>query len=423
MKPPLISIDMNEQNEANLSLIDYTYRKLDEINSLFNKGGKNISSSISEFEKIQKYAFESFKKLGENVEFCNLRPELSRFGDIAVELLSVCLTPEERVVWYSAQLKLAEFAQDEDAVRYTQGNLGKAIASRGDASAGLELMQSALQRATSKDDRHHMCLCKYDIGTCYLQMNQVEKSYAALMEALQMSNTHGFSNIEGKIYGALATLAADRGEFDDAVKLTEKRIEFARQNDDLVGKLAGLSNACYIGVLRQDYLSGLKQGLRAVRLARQIRYHWAEAHALGNIGICFRHLGKLLWSKRCHEGALILSRRLGDRRSECEELGNLGSTLILLGQLDLALKALQASEEVATDIDDLRLQRNAIALQGELSLMSNSVGTALERFRFVKALSVAIGDTRGVTVASERIGHCETMLLNAKDFGKGGGSH
>jgi tetratricopeptide (TPR) repeat protein len=66
--------------------------------------------------------------------------------------------------------------------------------------------------------------------------------------------------------------------------------------------------------------------IQAADIATQIEDIKLKADALGNLGITHYYLGQLNESMKCHQSALLLHRRIGDKRGENADLENIALT-------------------------------------------------------------------------------------------------
>jgi tetratricopeptide (TPR) repeat protein len=76
----------------------------------------------------------------------------------------------------------------------------------------------------------------------------------------------------------------------------------------------------------------------AVRISRAIGARKAEADNLGSLGWCHRYLGKTRRAIEFLEEAVAIEREIGDRDSEASNLSNLGLCYAALGQTEQAIK-------------------------------------------------------------------------------------
>ena len=75
-----------------------------------------------------------------------------------------------------------------------------------------------------------------------------------------------------------------------------------------------------------------------------------EGTHLGNLGIAYKHLGKVRQAIGYYEQALAIARKVGDRRGEGADLGNLGAAHAHLGELQRAIGRYEQALAIAQEI-------------------------------------------------------------------------
>lgn len=89
---------------------------------------------------------------------------------------------------------------------------------------------------------------------------------------------------------------------------------------------------------------------------------------LETLGEVHRDLGDLALARAQLSQALVLSRKLGNRHDEAYELRALASVEQHAGRLDAALRLNQAALAQAREIDDRRIEADALNTLGSIGL-------------------------------------------------------
>jgi tetratricopeptide (TPR) repeat protein len=93
-------------------------------------------------------------------------------------------------------------------------------------------------------------------------------------------------------------------------------------------------------------------------IAREIGDRRREENQLDNLGTTYLTLGEARLAIEYHEQALTIARDVGDRRGEGADLGNLGAAHRALGELRRAIEYHEQALTIAQEIGDRRGEVN-----------------------------------------------------------------
>ncbi|MFZ2643662.1 MAG: tetratricopeptide repeat protein [Verrucomicrobiia bacterium] len=129
--------------------------------------------------------------------------------------------------------------------------------------------------------------------------------------------------------------------------------------------------------------------------AREIGDRRSECAALGNLGIAYYSLGDARKAIEYYEQQLVIAREIGDRRGEGNALGNLGLAYAALGDARKAIEFFEQHRVIAREIGDRRGEGNALGNLGLAYANLDDARKAIEFYEQALVIDREIGDVRG----------------------------
>ena len=111
----------------------------------------------------------------------------------------------------------------------------------------------------------------------------------------------------------------------------------------------------------------------------RIGHKRGEDADLGNMGMAYADLGETRKAIEYHEHALAIDREIGDKRGEGADLGNLGSAFYQLGEIEKALDYYNKKMPIVHEIGDRRGEGNALWGQAICSEKMNDLPQAIAK--------------------------------------------
>jgi tetratricopeptide (TPR) repeat protein len=133
----------------------------------------------------------------------------------------------------------------------------------------------------------------------------------------------------------------------------------------------------------------------ALAAARKLKDRKSEGNALGNLGIAYKNLGETRRAIQLFEQQLIIVREIGDRRGESNALGNLGNVYKNRGEIRRAIQFHEQTLAIVREIGDRRGEGNAL---GNLGIAYKNLGQTRRAIQFHEqtlAIVRETGDRRG----------------------------
>jgi tetratricopeptide (TPR) repeat protein len=227
---------------------------------------------------------------------------------------------------------------------------GEAI-SRLDPQQGREILLEAVQTAEETGDPLLVGTALRALGTVLGMMGEAAAAQSALERALAVLPPRHLVE-RALVMRELGALASHRGEHDEAIELTQRSLELARQAGSLRGIGLAQSN---LGVFLADQ-GKLEAAETHDRAALAIFLELGEtlnvASIRGNLGSLAAKRGDLQASAAAYRTCVEEVRRLGDRPTELLWTVNLAGMLLRMDDHVSSLPWLDSAEHLARALGD-----------------------------------------------------------------------
>jgi CHAT domain-containing protein/Tfp pilus assembly protein PilF len=161
--------------------------------------------------------------------------------------------------------------------------------------------------------------------------------------------------MNGQLLAALKALAdplAQKGDYPEAVKISQLAIRVAERSGDRIG----LGNAwCELGLVydRQNRpAQALESHQKGLAIFEEAGDKKGKARALLNIGIAYFSQRRYEQALEYYEKSLALDEELGDRNGAARALNNMGFAQTSLGRYDLGLELYERSRKLSEELND-----------------------------------------------------------------------
>src|SRR5450755_4057840 len=245
--------------------------------------------------------------------------------------------------------------------------------------------------------------CLDGIANVDLQVGDYGRSLARLEEALALIQAKADPSAEAMLYSGLGKVYMRLGELSKAREFHELALSRRRELGDEAGIASSLNS---LGVVRlrcgeqrksDDFDAaiddfGFAKGLfeEAETLAAKSGDLQLQALALGNIGSAVAFLGDLEQAMELFERQLETVHAMGDRHNEALCLANIGEALRLCGRPEAAIEPLQRALAIG---EELKSRARIMRAHQELSACREAQGdvaAALVHFKKYHELDLAL---------------------------------
>jgi diguanylate cyclase (GGDEF)-like protein len=229
----------------------------------------------------------------------------------------------------------AEAAGDPALVAASLHTLARCQFNLADFVAALELLLQAARIYQAHGDLAGATTAFAGVGLCQHRLGAQEDAVASLLSALESAREQNFAALETNIHNSLGSALLASGRADDAARHLATGVELAvaQGNRSLLTKL--VHNQALVAQRRGDeapdretaqreYEAGLDSSRQALALARELGNRYDEAHSLGQSGTMLRLVGRTEEADQALTATLALGRELDEKRVQAEALLELG---------------------------------------------------------------------------------------------------
>jgi predicted ATPase len=229
------------------------------------------------------------------------------FEDARLGLLAQTCKTESSVVRLQCELL---FAQTE-LIR-VQGNYARS----------LELCQEAQELAAGIDDAATARWALCQIAELYIDLGNLTAA-AGHLERLRASPDL-LPGLHARLHYVLGILAVKRGDLDRAEASFEEALIFYQRVGDALMELSITNWLAEVNYFRGQYVEALRLTQTHLELARAQGDRFTEADTLSKRGLIYLELGDLRQARPFIEAALALSVEIGDPQQQAHNLALLG---------------------------------------------------------------------------------------------------
>lgn len=262
----------------------------------------------------------------------------------------------------------------------------------------------AMQLARGRGEGEIECQALNGLGNLALDQGRFDESLACYDEALALARRLDHRELEANTLGNLGTCHATAGRLEDGGRFLEDSLAIARERGDRLLEGKTLSNLGMLRYMQRRPADSLQASEAARAIARELGYAHLECIAQCNVGLALNAVDELERAQAAFESTLELSRRIGDRRTEGQTLGYLGSILARRGRRADARDCLDAGQALLRGLDDPVSMGVLLCGVAELATLDGdpqAARQALEQARGIAARSGA-GDESELGTALTR---------------------
>ncbi len=286
-----------------------------------------------------------------------------------------------------------------------------------DYDAAIKTAQLCIRLAEAAADIHREAAGYLQWGRALWQHGETEEAYARLEQALELSRTAHFSDVEADSLYNLSSAATFQGNYIRARDCAEQAVALYHEIGDRRGEFRALNvfgvstlrldntaqaDVCFnqalqlcreIGdrrgesvVLRNlgarladsssDYAAAQTYFEQSYQICRLVGERRGESESLTYFAICLRHLGNPQSAYEYSRRAVHLAQQVGAKYEEGLALTHLGHALVDLGQLGQAADIYRQALAVRRELGNLDLLIEPLAGLASLSLARGDLAQA-----------------------------------------------
>ncbi len=232
----------------------------------------------------------------------------------------------EAELTYRGVINLLDGSEHDAIVGQACKALGDLYKDKSDYTAGITVLNRALEIYTRLNDERGLCHTLNNLGNMYWIAGQLDQALEHYKKALDIQKT---------------------SISESAAAIT-------------------LSNIGTVYCVKGEYTEGIEYFNRSLEIKERIGTKGEIAQTWNNLGLANFLIGNISKAIAAYHRALELNREIGDVLEQLINIGNLAETLIQAGQLQSALKSLREGSALAEKLDDKRHRSAFACLTGQL---------------------------------------------------------
>jgi DNA-binding SARP family transcriptional activator/tetratricopeptide (TPR) repeat protein len=224
--------------------------------------------------------------------------------------------------------------------------------------------ETGLAAADRLGDRVLQARFHNSLGRGHVRLKQYDEAHAHLVQAISMYEEEGETDRAANGYATLATLASDRGDAHEAIRLYRQALELT---EDPVIRAMAINNLGNAYLNLGDYGQALTLCLESLRLWGEVGDRHGEANTWDSVGHAHHMLGHHTKAARAYRHAIATFAELGDTVNQATTLINLGDSLISADDPGGARDAWTQALDLLAGLDDAAAAKVRERLSDHLS--------------------------------------------------------
>lgn len=198
------------------------------------------------------------------------------------------------------------------------------------------------------------------VGDNQAAQGEYERAIAAWEEASEIYFALGDMVAAGKAFDAMGLTYAQLGQFQAADGILRRRLAIARDNNDRVGEVYGLNNVGAV-LIQDNQITAAKAAFdQALRIAQTIDHPAGIGLSLSNLGLIAKIEGNLDDAVKYLEAATNYRYQSRDYLGEANSSNTLGDVYLELGRLGSAIGAYRVGLEGGARAENVPVQLRSI---------------------------------------------------------------
>ncbi len=264
---------------------------------------------------------------------------------------------EVAIGWYDRAARAAELAGDRATRARASLGRGRACEQLGRVEEARADYESALAFARDAGDAEDEAAALAALAHALWLLDRFDEAQALLPVALESARSVGARGLEARLLYTAGTTRFGRGEFSDALPYHEDALRVATAGGDLEGQALAHHGLCETYFFLGPFGAGLEHGREADRLLRELGQKPMVAHNAYMVAWLLGFMGRHDEAMRTVEGSIAISTEIGNRRD---------LAFALYDRAELELSAGRLADALRDATEAMAIMREVGAPRGEL---------------------------------------------------------
>lgn len=234
------------------------------------------------------------------------------------------------------------------------------LSGQGAPAANLEEQLDLRPNSATRTESRDVADGWMQLGNRQLAEGDLAQAVDSWAEAAEIYRLLGDGQSAGRAYGSMGTAFALLDRYPEAERAFVLRIGTARDNDDLLGQVYGLNNLGNLYINQGKLLEGQAHFEEALQIARTTGDARALGVSLSNLGQVATQRGDLDVAVRLLEAAANYRILASDYVGEAHSSNSLGDVYVALGRESNAIGAYRVGLRAGVEAGDRALQIRAL---------------------------------------------------------------
>ena len=235
------------------------------------------------------------------------------------------------------------------------------------------------------------------------RINDLPQSITLAQHAIALSADSN-PRLYASALNQLALFLMIKGEFKQAVELSEKALNFFEKVNDLKGiadAKYNIASACY---KTDNFHTGLSSLLDCYQLYRQLDDYHNQARVLKSIGTIYEYFGDLTNAVESYHRCIEAAEKVNDLNQVSNAYNPLSGIYVKQGKAEEALSIVQKSIAIKEQTKDTRGHAYALYARGKVFLKLQQYSHALTDFKRALTIHCEMGEKVGEAMALNKLG-------------------
>ncbi|MEW6687292.1 MAG: tetratricopeptide repeat protein, partial [Candidatus Edwardsbacteria bacterium] len=210
--------------------------------------------------------------------------------------------------------------------------------------------------------------------------------------------------IKARAFNNLGMIFLDKGDYDKAVELYQKRLKISEEIGDKRGIGIASNNLGIVYHDKGDYDKAVEYYQKYLKISEEIGDKQSIGIASGNLGIVYYDKGDYDKAVELYQKGLKICEEIGNKRGIGRASNNLGIVYHYKGDYDKAVELYQKYLKICEEIGDKRGIGVASGNLGVVYADKGDYDKAVELYQKSLKIYEEIGDKQGIGIASDNLG-------------------
>lgn len=242
------------------------------------------------------------------------------------------------------------------------------------------------------------------LGDLYKQKSENDKAEFYLGAAEKIFDKSGNKSGLARVFGMLGKIAFFKGNHNEATKLFEQQLLFAKEAKIDCETAKAYGNIGLVNFHKGNYKDAMKYYRLRLNIANETNDIREVCTTYGDIGIILRNQGDIEGAMQHFEKQQILAEEFGDKRSSANAIGRMGLIFAGQGKYKKAITCHNTHLQIAEELGDNHGISRAKGNIGNLKLYQGDYDGAMGNYLAQLNITQKLEDKRGTSIVLGNIG-------------------